>query len=249
MANKLKISSAAKAKKYFQDKMAFTTGPVELERWAKQGQPVNIVDVRAAEDYAEGRIPGAVNLPKDQWQDSKMLKARLRKDKINVVYCYSHVCHLAAAAALAVLACSAGDTIWYELGRHRGRHALNLLCRISLEPDSCVRRTENLFTRHGIRALIMAKFIPGLSTITPALAGLFGVGMKRFLFYNGLGALLWTVAFMGPGFLFSAQLEDIAAQAAHLGSWLAFLLGGGLGTFIIYKYVHRHRLLRELRTA
>jgi len=95
----------------------------------------------------------------------------------------------------------------------------------------------------------MAKFIPGLSTITPALAGLFGVGMKRFLFYNGLGALLWTVAFMGPGFLFSAQLEDIAAQAAHLGSWLAFLLGGGLGTFIIYKYVHRHRLLRELRTA
>src|SRR5947208_16249694 len=54
---------------------------------------------------------------------------------------------------------------------------------------------------------------------------------------------------MGPGFLFSAQLEDIAAQAAHLGSWLAFLLGGGLGTFIVYKYVHRHRLLRELRTA
>jgi len=157
--------------------------------------------------------------------------------------------NLAAAVALSVLACSAGDTIWYELGRHRGRHALNLLCRISLEPDSCVRRTENLFTRHGIRALIMAKFIPGLSTITPALAGLFGVGMKRFLFYNGLGALLWTVAFMGPGFLFSAQLEDIAAQAAHLGSWLAFLLGGGLGTFIVYKYVHRQRLLRELRTA
>ncbi len=61
---------------------------------------VNIVDVRAAEDYAEGRIPGAVNLPKDQWQDSKMLKARLRKDKINVLYCYSHVCHLAATAAV-----------------------------------------------------------------------------------------------------------------------------------------------------
>src|SRR5216117_2246552 len=93
-ATKLKVSSAAKAKR------SFTTGPVELERWAKQGQPVNIVDVRAAEDYAEGRIPGAVNLPKDQWQDSKMLKARLRKDKINVLYCYSHVCHLAATAAV-----------------------------------------------------------------------------------------------------------------------------------------------------
>lgn len=100
MATKFKIPSAAKAKKYFQDKLDFTTGPVELERWVKQGQPVNIVDVRAADDYAEGHIPGAVNLPKDQWHDVKMLKARLRKDKINVLYCYSHVCHLAATAAV-----------------------------------------------------------------------------------------------------------------------------------------------------
>ncbi len=99
-AAKLKIPSAAKAKTYFQDKMDFTTGPVELERWAKQGQPVNIVDVRAAEDYAEGHIPGSVNLPKDQWDDPKMLKARLWKDRINVLYCYSHVCHLAATAAV-----------------------------------------------------------------------------------------------------------------------------------------------------
>jgi 3-mercaptopyruvate sulfurtransferase SseA len=67
MATKLTIPSAAKAKKYFADKLAFTTGPVELERWVRQGQPVNIVDVRASEDYAEGHIPGAVNLPKDQW--------------------------------------------------------------------------------------------------------------------------------------------------------------------------------------
>ena len=100
MATKFKIPSAAKAKKYFQDKLDFTTGPVELERWVKQGQPVNIVDVRAADDYAEGHIPGAINLPKDQWDDVKVLKGRLRKDKINVLYCYSHVCHLAATAAV-----------------------------------------------------------------------------------------------------------------------------------------------------
>ena len=100
MVTKLKIPSTAKAKKYFQDKMAFTTGPVELERMVQQGQPVHIVDVRAAEDYAEGHIPGAVNLPKDQWTDAKALKARLHKDRINVVYCYSHVCHLAATATI-----------------------------------------------------------------------------------------------------------------------------------------------------
>jgi rhodanese-related sulfurtransferase len=100
MAAKLKITSPAKAKNYFEAKMAFTTGPVELERMVQEGQPVNIVDVRAAEDYAEGHIPGAVNLPKDQWHDNKVLKSRLRKDKINVLYCYSHVCHLAATAAV-----------------------------------------------------------------------------------------------------------------------------------------------------
>ena len=100
MATTVKIPSAAKAKKYFQDKMAFTTGPVELERWVKQGQPVHIVDVRAAEDYAEGHIPGAVNLPKTEWDNAKLVKAKLNKKKINVLYCYSQVCHLAATAAV-----------------------------------------------------------------------------------------------------------------------------------------------------
>ena len=88
-------ANVQKAKEYFEAKMAFTTGPVELERMMKQGQ-VNVVDVRAAEDYAEGHIPGAVNLPKDKWE----ALGGLRKDKTNVIYCYSQVCHLAAAAAL-----------------------------------------------------------------------------------------------------------------------------------------------------
>ncbi len=75
MATNLKISSASKAKKYFQDKMAFTTGPVELERWVKQGEPANIVDVRASEDHAEGHFLGPVNLPKPQWH-AKDLRAK-----------------------------------------------------------------------------------------------------------------------------------------------------------------------------
>ena len=96
MVTKLMISDPQKAKEYFEAKMAFTTGPVELERMMKQGENINIVDVRAAEDYAEGHIPGAVNLPKDKWQTLE----GLRKDKTNVLYCYSQVCHLAATAAV-----------------------------------------------------------------------------------------------------------------------------------------------------
>ncbi len=95
MATQVKIQDPAKAKEYFENKMAFTTGPIELERAIQSGE-VNVVDVRASEDYAEGHIPGAVNLPKDRWQTLE----GLRKDKVNVLYCYSQVCHLAAAAAV-----------------------------------------------------------------------------------------------------------------------------------------------------
>ncbi len=157
--------------------------------------------------------------------------------------------NLALAVSLSVLACSLGDLIWYELGRHRGRYSLNLLCRISLEPDSCVRRTENFWGRHGVWALVLAKFIPGLSTITPALAGLFGVEVRQFLGYNGLGALLWTAAFVGPGYLFSDQIEQFAAQAARFGGSLVVLIVGALALYIAYKYIHRQLLLRELRIA
>jgi rhodanese-related sulfurtransferase len=95
MATHVGTQDTARAKEFFEAKMAFTTGPVELERMMKAGE-VNIVDVRAAEDYAEGHIPGAINLPKDRWSTL----SGLRKDKTNVLYCYSMVCHLAATAAV-----------------------------------------------------------------------------------------------------------------------------------------------------
>jgi rhodanese-related sulfurtransferase len=89
------IQDPAKARAYFEAKMAFTTGPVELERMMK-GNEVNVVDVRAAEDFSAGHIPGAINLPRDRWHTLD----GLLKDKTNVLYCYSQVCHLAATAAV-----------------------------------------------------------------------------------------------------------------------------------------------------
>jgi rhodanese-related sulfurtransferase len=90
-----RLHSPASARRFFEDKLAFTTGPVELERWIAAGEDnLVVVDVRAAEDYAKGHIPGAVNLPKERWQQAQ----GLHKDKTNVVYCYSQQCHLAANA-------------------------------------------------------------------------------------------------------------------------------------------------------
>src|SRR5262245_7324221 len=65
------------------------------------------------------------------------------------------------------------DFGWYALGRRRGASVLRKLCRLSLEPDSCVRHAEGIFARHGARGMLAAKFLPGLTTVMPPLAGIF----------------------------------------------------------------------------
>lgn len=157
--------------------------------------------------------------------------------------------HLATLTSLSVAACLLGDMVWFELGLHRGRQTLSLLCRIALEPDACVRRTENLFVRHGIRALILAKFIPGLSTLAPALAGLFKVSIGRFLLFNGAGSLLWSFLFLFLGYILSEQIGYLAEQVMRLGETAGILLAAILGGYVLYKYLHRRKLFRELRVA
>lgn len=88
-----------KARAYFENKAAFTTGPVELSHMLESGE-VNVVDVREAEDYEKGHVPGAINLPHGTWDNPR----GLARDKANVVYCYSQQCHLAANACAAFAA-------------------------------------------------------------------------------------------------------------------------------------------------
>jgi len=139
--------------------------------------------------------------------------------------------------------------VWFELGRHRGRQTLTLLCRIALEPDACVRRTENFFLIHGIRALILAKFIPGLSTLAPALAGLFRVSIGRFLLFNTAGSFLWSFSFLLLGYVFSDQISYVAEMAVQFGKTAATIIVVGLASYVLYKYWHRQKLLKELRIA
>src|SRR5260370_40274314 len=116
-----------------------------------------------------------------------------------------------------LLALLAADLLWFQLGRWQGRRILALLCRISIAPDSCVRKTEDLFARNQTTALLVAKFLPGLKTVAPPLAGMMEMPVLRFALYDGLGALLWIAAFTALGYLFSEQ----AASLAPLGGWLA----------------------------
>ncbi|MGH7300218.1 MAG: VTT domain-containing protein [Candidatus Rokuibacteriota bacterium] len=141
------------------------------------------------------------------------------------------------------------DVIWYEIGRARGSQVTRLLCRISLEPDSCVRRSQDMFARYGGWALLVAKFVPGLNTVAQPLAGILRMRRSRFLLVDALGALLWIGTYTGLGYLLGDQVERVAAHGRYLGSWLFGLAFGGLALYIAGKYLRRQRFIRSLRIS
>ena len=151
------------------------------------------------------------------------------------------------AVLLPTAAALTANLIWYELGRRKGIRVLRLLCRISLEPDSCVRQTEDVFARHGARSLLVAKFVPGLNTVAPPLAGIFRMRLGRFMAFNGVGTALWAGGFVALGYSFSDQLEWIVDQVPRFGARLLALVVGALTLWIGGKYIRRRRFIRKLR--
>jgi membrane protein DedA with SNARE-associated domain len=122
------------------------------------------------------------------------------------------------------VAALATDFAWYELGRRRGARVLVRLCQLSLEPDSCLRRAEGIFARHGARSMLAAKFVPGLTTVMPPLAGVFAVARGRFALYDLAGVLLWAGTWLALGFFFSDTIVLIAARATALGRMLGLVI-------------------------
>jgi membrane protein DedA with SNARE-associated domain len=161
----------------------------------------------------------------------------------------SHQLNLVASLFIVTFAAVSADSLWYQLGRRKGIKVLQFLCKITIEPDSCVRRTEGVFSRQGARSLILAKFLPGLSTVAPPLAGIFHMRPRRFLLFDAAGSFLWASTFLGLGYVFSGQIERIAEHAASLGGWLVVILVGALASYLGYKFIARRRFLRELRIA
>ena len=151
--------------------------------------------------------------------------------------------------ALGVCASLSSDLFWYSMGRWRGGKLLSLLCRISLEPDSCVRRTQNIFSRYGSRSLLVAKFLPGLSAVSTPLAGVIHMRLSHFLFFDCMGAIFWVSSFTTLGYLFGEQLEHTSGYAARMGNTLLLLVVAGLSIYIVRKYSLRRRFLRELFIA
>jgi len=141
------------------------------------------------------------------------------------------------------------DLVWYELGRRRGSRVLSGLCRLTLEPDVCIRRTENLFLRFGVRTLLVSKFLPGMTTVLPPLAGVFGVSRLQFALYDVAGSVLWAGVWMGLGFVFSDAIEQVILRVAGLGRSAGLVVAAALILYILVKYLRRQLFLRRLRMA
>ena len=151
--------------------------------------------------------------------------------------------------ATGVAACLLADNVWFALGRARGTRVLRFVCRVALEPDSCVRRTESALLRYGSRSLLVAKFIPGLNAVAAPLAGSSGVGRWRFLAFDVAGAVLWIAAYGGVGYAFGDQLEAVGFDVERMGHGLVLAAGAALAAWVAWKFAQRRRFLKQLAIA
>lgn len=156
---------------------------------------------------------------------------------------------LIGVVAVALLACLLGDLVWYWAGRRFGGGVMRTICRISLSPDSCVKQSELRFQRWRGQVLLVAKFIPGLSTVAPPLVGAMGLRLPAFLWMDGLGSLLWVGIAVALGQAFASQIDALLAALANAGTVAFEVVLGVLALYIAIKWWQRRRLLHTLRMA
>lgn len=149
--------------------------------------------------------------------------------------------------ALTIVACLAADGLWFYLGRHRGSQMLGLLSRFSSQVHPYVRRTRDACSKHGLKGVLVSKFLPVMSTVAAPVAGMCGIKASRFFLIDGIGSLLYCGSSLGIGYLFSHQVEQIREGMARIGGRVLIVIIGAAILYVAYRYWQRNRLLRELR--
>ncbi|MGA7856495.1 MAG: VTT domain-containing protein [Terracidiphilus sp.] len=145
-----------------------------------------------------------------------------------------------------VVASVSADSTWFLVGRKYGHHVLRILCKLSMEPAICVRKTQDSFGRRRAVTLMIAKFVPGLATLAPPVAGENGMAFGRFLFFDGIGATLWVGALLSLGRLFGDALKRDPSLLNWVGRFSGALLVLGILGFFIARLVRRQRFLKKL---
>lgn len=150
------------------------------------------------------------------------------------------------ALVVGVVAAIVADGAWFFVGRKHGHHVLRLLCKLSLEPTTCVRRTQDSFGRRRGAMLLFAKFVPGLATLAPPVAGDNGMGLGAFLFYDGIGSVLWVGALLAGGRFFGDLLKRNSGLFDWVGRFSGTLLLLGIAGFFVIRLYRQRTVLRKL---
>src|SRR6202453_3268136 len=153
------------------------------------------------------------------------------------------------AFAVAVAASLTADSVWFFVGGRQGHRVRRLLCKLSLEPTTCVRRTQDSFGRGRGTMLMFAKFVPGLSTLAPPVAGQNGMRYGAFLLYDGIGATLWVGVLLACGRFFGDLLKRNPSVLNWVGRFSGALLILGVIAFFIGRLVRRRMVLKDLAAA
>jgi membrane protein DedA with SNARE-associated domain/rhodanese-related sulfurtransferase len=159
----------------------------------------------------------------------------------------AHKFHVAYAIPVIMLACLISDSMWYLLGKRYGRKVLNLLCRFSLESDTCVSKTQGPMGRRGAVTLLFAKFVPGLSTMAAPIAGQAKMRYAKFAAYDMTGTLIWAGAWLFAGRFFgdlAKRSNDFFSMLGHFAVLLVLLM---VVAVIVYRLLARRRFKRDLR--
>jgi membrane protein DedA with SNARE-associated domain/rhodanese-related sulfurtransferase len=151
-----------------------------------------------------------------------------------------------AALAAGLVACLISDSCWFFVGRRYGHYVLKILCKLSMEPTICVRKTQDSFGRSRGTTLLYAKFIPGVATLAAPVAGQNGMGYGSFLLFDGIGAVLWMGALLLGGRLSGDALKRDPSLFNWVGQFSGALLVLAIFGFVIWRVFRRRRLLRQL---
>ncbi len=148
---------------------------------------------------------------------------------------------------MAVLGCLLADLVWFDAGRLGGKRVLKLLCAFTSDPGNCLRSGREMFKRRGLAVLLIAKFVPGLDGISPPLAGMLGASRVAFIAYDAGGSALWAGFYIGCGFVFARQLDQVAQSIPVIATWIVLVLAVPLLLFFILKIAQLLLMLRHLR--
>lgn len=150
---------------------------------------------------------------------------------------------------VATVAALIADLAWFMGGRRFGNQLLRLMCRVSLSPDSCVGMTRNIYARWGAPSLILAKYIPGFAAVSTTLAGESGTSVRRFILYDGIGAVLWAGGAVALGGVFHKAVEAVLVQLDQLGQLALLLLIAAIALFVLIKWWQRQSFIAQIRMS